>query len=79
MITLIPLIIVIICLIPSIYLVNNYISKELGFKINLVYQNWYLYPITILSYIVIMYISAILPVKKLLKLNPIDIIKKEKD
>ena len=79
MLTFIPFIIVIICLLPGSYLVNNYISKEIGFKINLIYQNWYLYPSIILSYFIILYVSAILPIKKLLKLNPIDIIKKEKD
>lgn len=77
--TLFPLIMTLLCLVPSFNLANHYLSKEFEFNINLIYQNWYLYPITLLSYIVIMYISAILPIKKLLKINPIDIIKKEKD
>ncbi len=79
MLTIIPFLIVIICLMPSSNLINHYISNKVGFKINLIYQNWYLYPLTILSYVIILYISITATIKKLLKLNPIEIIKKEKD
>ena len=76
-ITIIPLLLSIFSFRIVLNFVNRYLARYTGINSIFIFLNWYSIPILIVTYFVIFITTAILPIKSIAKLNPLDILRKK--